>query len=29
VAALFIAFLGFFVLAAIYLDITHPLQLPH
>src|SRR4029077_18563087 len=29
VAAVFIAFLGFFVLAAIYLDITHPLQLPH
>jgi membrane-associated protease RseP (regulator of RpoE activity) len=29
VAALFIAFLGFFVLAAIYLDVTHPLQLPH
>ena len=29
VAALFIAFLGFFVLSAIFLDITHPLQLPH
>jgi membrane-associated protease RseP (regulator of RpoE activity) len=29
VAALFIAFLGFFVLAAVFLDITHPLQLPH
>jgi len=29
VAALFIAFLSFFVIAALYLDITHPLQLPH
>jgi membrane-associated protease RseP (regulator of RpoE activity) len=29
VAAVFIAFLGVFVLAAIFLDITHPLQLPH
>ncbi len=29
VAALFIAFLGLFVLAAVFLDITHPLQLPH
>jgi len=29
VAALFLAFLAFFVIAAIYLDITHPLQLPH
>ncbi len=28
VAALFIAFLAFFVFAGIYLDITHPLQLP-
>jgi membrane-associated protease RseP (regulator of RpoE activity) len=28
VAALFLAFLAFFVIAAIYLDITHPLQLP-
>jgi membrane-associated protease RseP (regulator of RpoE activity) len=29
VAALFVAILGFFVLAGIYLDITHPLQIPH
>jgi membrane-associated protease RseP (regulator of RpoE activity) len=29
VATLFIAFLGLFVLAAVFLDITHPLQLPH
>jgi membrane-associated protease RseP (regulator of RpoE activity) len=29
VAALFIAVLAFFVLAGIYLDITHPLQIPH
>jgi membrane-associated protease RseP (regulator of RpoE activity) len=29
VAALFIAILGFFVLAGIFLDITHPLQIPH
>jgi membrane-associated protease RseP (regulator of RpoE activity) len=29
VAALFIAFLAFFVLAGVYLDITHPLQIPH
>jgi membrane-associated protease RseP (regulator of RpoE activity) len=29
VAALFIAFLAVFVFAGIYLDITHPLQLPH
>ena len=29
VAALFIAFLAVFVFAGIYLDITHPLQIPH
>ena len=29
VAALFIAFLGLFVFAGVFLDITHPLQLPH
>jgi membrane-associated protease RseP (regulator of RpoE activity) len=29
VAALFIAILAFFVLAGVYLDITHPLQIPH
>ncbi len=29
VAAIFIAFLAVFVFAGIYLDITHPLQLPH
>ncbi len=29
VAALFIAFLGLFVVAALYLDITHPLHIPH
>jgi len=29
VAALFIAFLAFFVFAGVYLDITHPLQIPH
>jgi membrane-associated protease RseP (regulator of RpoE activity) len=29
VAALFVAFLAAFVFAGIYLDITHPLQLPH
>jgi membrane-associated protease RseP (regulator of RpoE activity) len=29
VAALFIAFLAFFVFAGVFLDITHPLQLPH
>ncbi len=29
VAALFIAFLLVFVFAGIYLDITHPLQIPH
>jgi membrane-associated protease RseP (regulator of RpoE activity) len=29
VAALFIAVLAFFVLAGVYLDITHPLQIPH
>lgn len=29
VAAVFIAFLALFVLAGIYLDITHPLQIPH
>ncbi len=29
VAALFIAFLGFFVIAAVYLDVTHPLHIPH
>ena len=29
VAALFVAFLLVFVLAGIYLDITHPLQIPH
>jgi membrane-associated protease RseP (regulator of RpoE activity) len=29
VAALFLAFLSFFVIAAVYLDITHPLHLPH
>jgi membrane-associated protease RseP (regulator of RpoE activity) len=29
VAALFIAFLAAFVFAGIYLDVTHPLQLPH
>jgi membrane-associated protease RseP (regulator of RpoE activity) len=29
VAALFIAFLLVFVVAAVYLDITHPLQIPH
>jgi membrane-associated protease RseP (regulator of RpoE activity) len=29
VAAVFVAFLGVFVLAAVFLDITHPLQLPH
>ena len=29
VAALFIGFLAFFTLAALYLDITHPLHLPH
>ncbi len=28
-AALFIAFLAVFVFAGIYLDITHPLQIPH
>ena len=29
VAALFVAFLVVFVFAGIYLDITHPLQIPH
>jgi membrane-associated protease RseP (regulator of RpoE activity) len=29
VAALFIGFLALFALAAVFLDITHPLQLPH
>ena len=29
VAAVFIAFLGMFVVATMYLDITHPIQLPH
>jgi membrane-associated protease RseP (regulator of RpoE activity) len=29
VAALFVAFLAVFVFAGIYLDITHPLQIPH
>ena len=29
VAAVFIAFLLVFVVAGIYLDITHPLQIPH
>src|SRR5271167_3820679 len=29
VAALFIAFLAVFVFAGVYLDITHPLQIPH
>ena len=29
VAAVFIAFLAVFVFAGIYLDITHPLQIPH
>ena len=29
VAAVFIAFLAMFVLASMYLDITHPIQLPH
>jgi hypothetical protein len=29
VAALFIAFLLVFVFAGIFLDITHPLQIPH
>ncbi len=29
VAALFVAFLALFVFAGLYLDITHPLQLPH
>jgi membrane-associated protease RseP (regulator of RpoE activity) len=29
VAAIFIAFLALFVFAGIYLDITHPLQIPH
>jgi len=29
VAALFIAFLAVFVFASVYLDITHPLQIPH
>ena len=29
VAALFIAILAFFVLAGVYLDITHPLQISH
>jgi membrane-associated protease RseP (regulator of RpoE activity) len=29
VAALFIAFLALFVFAGVFLDITHPLQLPH
>jgi membrane-associated protease RseP (regulator of RpoE activity) len=29
VAAVFIALLLAFVLSAIYLDITHPLQIPH
>jgi hypothetical protein len=29
VAALFIAVLAAFVFAGVYLDITHPLQLPH
>ena len=29
IAAAFIAFLLVFVLAGIFLDITHPLQIPH
>ncbi len=29
VAALFIGFLALFVVAGVYLDITHPLQIPH
>ena len=29
VAALFVAFLAVFVVAGLYLDITHPLQIPH
>ena len=29
VAAVFVAFLAFFTIAALYLDITHPLHLPH
>ena len=29
VAALFVAFLAVFVFAGIFLDITHPLQIPH
>jgi len=29
VAAIFISFLALFVFAGIYLDITHPLQIPH
>ncbi len=29
VAALFVAFLAVFVFAGVYLDITHPLQIPH
>jgi hypothetical protein len=29
VAAVFIALLAFISLSAIYLDITHPIQLPH
>jgi membrane-associated protease RseP (regulator of RpoE activity) len=29
VAAVFIGFLAMFVFASMYLDITHPIQLPH
>ena len=29
VAVLFVAFLAFFVFAGVYLDVTHPLQIPH